>query len=154
MCVLHLVGILVYTDGFQTSVTEGQQSLYPLFNKCTKNVLLQFCNRTFLVHQVQSLLASVTGRSKPPIISFTVNFHPRNRDGQERLDTEIFKWETRLAADKGLQPSTSRPSTQDQNKIRKGISPMWGGSLSPRHGASSGGGWRNGLRYGGQLRIN
>ena len=28
------------------------------------------------------------------------------------------------------------------------------GSLSPRHGASSGCGWRNGLRYGGQLRIN
>jgi len=28
------------------------------------------------------------------------------------------------------------------------------GSLSPRHGASSGCGWRNGLRYGGYLRIN
>jgi hypothetical protein len=27
------------------------------------------------------------------------------------------------------------------------------GSLSPRHGASSGCGWRNGLRYGGYLRI-
>ena len=27
------------------------------------------------------------------------------------------------------------------------------GSLSPRHGASSGCGWRNGLRYGGELRI-
>ena len=26
---------------------------------------------------------------------------------------------------------------------------MWGGSLSPRHGASSDCGWRNGLRYGG-----
>ena len=28
------------------------------------------------------------------------------------------------------------------------------GSLSPRHGASSGCGWRNGLLYGGQLWIN
>ena len=33
---------------------------------------------------------------------------------------------------------------------------MWyltGGSLSPRHGASSGCGWRNALQYGGSLRI-
>jgi hypothetical protein len=28
------------------------------------------------------------------------------------------------------------------------------GSLSPRHGASSGCGWRNGLQYGGKLRIH
>ena len=28
-----------------------------------------------------------------------------------------------------------------------------GGSLSPRHGAYSGYGWRNGLQYGGQLRV-
>jgi hypothetical protein len=32
--------------------------------------------------------------------------------------------------------------------------PVFCGSLSPRHGASSGCGWRNGLRYGGQLRIH
>ena len=31
---------------------------------------------------------------------------------------------------------------------------MCSGSLSPRHGASSGCGQRNGLQYGGQLRIN
>jgi len=37
------------------------------------------------------------------------------------LDAEIFEWETTLAADKGLQPNTSKLSAQDQNKIRKGI---------------------------------
>jgi len=31
--------------------------------------------------------------------------------------------------------------------------PLISGSLSPRHGASSGCGWRNGLYYGRQLRI-
>jgi len=38
------------------------------------------------------------------------------------LDTEIFEWGTLLAADKGLQPNTSKPSTQDQNKLRKEVS--------------------------------
>jgi len=31
------------------------------------------------IHQVERLLASVTGASKPSVINFTVNFHPRNR---------------------------------------------------------------------------
>jgi hypothetical protein len=39
----------------------------------------------------------------------------------EGLDAEIFEWETRLAAEKGLQPNTSQLSAQDQNKIRKEI---------------------------------
>jgi len=37
------------------------------------------------------------------------------------LDTEIFGLETLLAADKGRHPNTSKPSTKDQNKLRKGI---------------------------------
>jgi hypothetical protein len=35
--------------------------------------------------------------------------------------TEIFEWETLLAADKGWQPNTSEASAQDQNELRKGI---------------------------------
>ena len=61
-----------------------------------------YCSRTLMEQQVERLLASVTGSSKPSVINFTVNFHPRNHcDRQERLDTEMFEWETRLAADKG-----------------------------------------------------
>jgi hypothetical protein len=41
--------------------------------------------------------------------------------GGKGLDTEIFEWETQLAADKGRQPNTSKRSTQDQNELRKGI---------------------------------
>jgi hypothetical protein len=37
---------------------------------------------------------------------------------------------------------------------RSHVDAMLSGSLSPRHGVSSGCGWRNGLRYGGYLRIN
>jgi len=37
------------------------------------------------------------------------------------LDTEIFGSETLLAVHKGLEPNTNKPSTQDQNKLRKGI---------------------------------
>jgi hypothetical protein len=37
--------------------------------------------------------------------------------------------------------------------VCRGLFPVISGSLSPRHGASSSCGWRNGLQYGGQLRI-
>jgi hypothetical protein len=37
-------------------------------------------------------------------------------DRWEGLDTEIFEWETLLAADKGRQPNTGKPSTQDQDE--------------------------------------
>ena len=37
MCVLHLVVILMYTDGFEPRVTEGWQS-FCLISKCTNNV--------------------------------------------------------------------------------------------------------------------
>jgi len=35
------------------------------------------------------------------------------------LDIEIFEGDILLAADKGRQPNTSKPYTQDQNKLRK-----------------------------------
>jgi hypothetical protein len=41
--------------------------------------LCRLCfSRTFLVHQVERLLASVTDGSKPSVINFTVNVHSRN----------------------------------------------------------------------------
>jgi len=35
------------------------------------------------------------------------------------LDTEIFEWETLLAADKGREPNKSKPSTYDQKYNKK-----------------------------------
>jgi hypothetical protein len=37
------------------------------------------------------------------------------------LDTEIFEWETWLAADKRQQTNTSKPSTEDQKQTNKKI---------------------------------
>jgi len=37
------------------------------------------CTGTFLVHQVERLLSSVTCGSKPSVINFTVSCHPSNR---------------------------------------------------------------------------
>ena len=45
------------------------------------------------------------------------------------------------------------PCTYSESNISSPHPPMIRGSLSPRHGASSGCGWRNGLQYGGNLWI-
>jgi hypothetical protein len=51
----------------------------------------------------------------------STSIHASVRDWYEGFDTEIFDWETLLAADEGRQPNTSKPSNQDQNKLKKGI---------------------------------
>jgi len=67
----------------------------------TKNVtavlqeIITRYSQTLLVQQGEQLLASVACSSVPSVLNYIVNF-----DSRELLDTEIFEWGRRLAADK------------------------------------------------------
>ena len=69
-------------------------------------------------------------------------------------------WKTEIT--RVIGPSNLRETARSQAwlvNVTLGFTVLWtlcaviSGSLSPRHGASSGRGWRNGLRYGGYLRT-